>query len=77
MNDKDIANDVSDMLEGLERTNPIFAANIGSFIESLQAKVALMEVSNIQRDEYITDLEAQVAALKSELDIAIDNQEMK
>ena len=42
MNDKDIANDVSDMLEGLERTNPIFAANIGSFIESLQAKVALM-----------------------------------
>jgi hypothetical protein len=29
---------VKDCLEGLSRTNPIFAANLGSFIESLQAK---------------------------------------
>ena len=72
MNDKDIANDVSDMLEGLERTNPIFAANIGSFIESLQAKVALMEVSNIQRDKYIEELEAKVAALEDELTNLLD-----
>ena len=35
--------DVLDMLEGLERVNPIFAANIGSFIKTLQARVKELE----------------------------------